>query len=97
MALQILPIINLIKNSSTIAGTVTSLIKQFNKLKEGGINEKEFREALELQAALNEKLEKQVILLQTAIFNLQKSLKMLILIIIFAVILSLAAIIISVI
>jgi hypothetical protein len=96
MALNILPIISIIKNSSAIAGTINSLIKQFNKLKENGIDENEFREAIEIQSTLNERFEKQAMLLESAIVNLQKSIKAVMWLAVAAIALSLTAFAVSV-
>jgi predicted ATPase with chaperone activity len=85
MAFNLIPVLKFLGQSGSIASTVTSLVKEFQKVKNTNLNHEEIKKALEVQSAINEKIERQVELLQLSILNLQKTLKVLAYIVIAAV------------
>jgi len=95
MAFQIIPIIQLLSKSGTIASTLDSLFKQYKRLRNDSAAISELQKVVELQDKINGEMQSQIELINKMIIEVHKSFKVLSYLCFTAVAISAAAIIIS--
>ena len=95
MAFQIIPIIQLLSKSGTIASTLDSLFKQYKRLRNDSAAISELQKVIGLQDKINGEMQSQIELYNKMMIEINKSLKFLTYICFTAIVLSAAAIIIA--
>lgn len=96
MAFQIIPIIKMLSKSGQIAGTLNTLFKQYQKIREEKSGSDENKKIMDVQAKINEKLESQIEIINRAMISVQSTMKSLTYICFTALVLSVLALIISI-
>lgn len=96
MTFSLPTLIKLISKSSTVAGTVNNLIKQYNAYKHSQNNSVDYQKSAEMQAALIENFKNEIYVLHASVDSVRRSVKTLSILAAVGLMLSVAAIVISI-